>query len=238
MVIDSIGVLDSGVGGLSLLNVLNKSTSKKHFIYFGDSENNPYGSKSKRRLLEISFNNVSALISAGAKSVVLGCNTLSLSILPKLQEIFTIPIFGVFPPVESALMRKGKTLLLATPLTADYYDSYKNLTTLGLKNLASDIENNVLNPSIIDLNKHVSKGFCGFDNLILGCTHYSLIKNKICNHLKPLAVLDGAWNTVTVMSKKLKFAKTPVKHYGNSISFIGKSSKFMEKVWLSLNNNS
>ena len=96
-----IGLLDSGLGGISLLLKLYKSLSNTTFVYLGDGKNNPYGNKTNSELLEISFDNISLLKGYGVKKIFIACNTLSCMHLENLKSIFSeIDFFGVFPPIE------------------------------------------------------------------------------------------------------------------------------------------
>ncbi len=226
-----IGVLDSGVGGLSVLKAFNEAFDDVDFIYFGDSENAPYGNKSKKELSSLTVNNIYKLILNGANCIVLGCNTLSLTVLNELKNVFDLPIFGVFPPVESLLVNGDSVLLLSTVRTSECYFNHKNLKKLALKDLALDIELNALDLEKLNLYYHFKNEKANEKSVILGCTHYSLAKNIICDHLKPRKFVDGIDNTVDYVNKILKIAKSPVKQKRNSIKFIGKNAEFNEMIW-------
>ena len=154
-----------------------------------------------------------------------------------MQKYFSIPILGVFPPVETSVLRGEKAVLLATSLTSTFYNGMKNLKVYPLPFLASDIEKSIFNLNQIDLHKHLYNIEGGFDRLILGCTHYNLIKSQICDHLKPPKVCDGVCNMVNRLLKILPLQKSLVKHKENSILFIGKNKKFNEKVWFKVVKN-
>lgn len=234
MKIRSIGVLDSGVGGLSVLKRLRRAFPYVRFVYYGDNSNAPYGNKNRRELLSLAVNNINALISRGVEAVVLACNTLSLTVLSDLKRIFDVPIYAVFPPTEKLLLDGGSTLLLSTARTAERYKSCKNLTVVGLPNLAGDIERNIFRLDDINIGEHLNNIKGAFDNVILGCTHYFFVKDRICDHLKPRRVFDSAENTVKFVSEIGCFNKTSVKHWRNQIEFIGKNAEFNKKVWFSV----
>ena len=190
----NIAVLDSGIGGLSVLKVLDDNLSNKRFYYFGDNINAPYGNKTIRELKKITLNNLSLLSSYDIDVIVLGCNTLSVNLLHEIEYYSNIKTFGVFPPVEYAKMRRENTLLLSTVATAKNYKKENAFYPLGLENLAKDIEENVFNLNLVDLNYHFSSILNEkkrFETVILGCTHYEFIKNKIFNHLKPQNMISG-----------------------------------------------
>ena len=135
-----IAVMDSGIGGISVLNELIEALPNERFLYFSDSINVPYGNKSKRELLSLTLNNIEYVKSFGVKAIVLACNTLSMSVLSDVRRCVNLPIFGVFPPVEKCLVNGEKSVLFATKLTARYFCDVKGLCVVGLSNLAHEIE--------------------------------------------------------------------------------------------------
>jgi glutamate racemase len=110
MIKEYIGVIDSGVGGLSVLKELVISMPNENYVYFGDNENAPYGEKSDRRLLELLFNDICMFNDFNLKALVVGCNTLSVSVLEYLRKCFNFEIFGVYPPTLIPLIKGCKTL--------------------------------------------------------------------------------------------------------------------------------
>lgn len=231
MKICSIGVLDSGVGGLSVLKSLRRAFPYVRFVYYGDNSNAPYGNKNRRELLSLAVNNINVLISRGVEAVVLACNTLSLTVISDLKHIFDIPIYAVFPPTEKLLIDGGRNLLLSTVRSAEHYKSCENLTVVGLSNLAGDIERNIFCLEEINIGKHLNNINGVFDNVILGCTHYFFVKDRICDHLKPRRLFDSAESTAKKLSEIGCFNKTSVYHWRNPIEFIGKNAEFNKKVW-------
>lgn len=229
-----IGVLDSGVGGLSVLKKLVKSFPKERFVYFGDNLNAPYGEKSVSELLHLAVQNALFLQNYNIKALVLACNTLSLTVLEKVKDFLNIPVFGVFPPVEREILSKRKTLLLATPRTCSFYKENEYLTVYPLKDLAREIESNLYNVNSINV-KSVLPFYSGqFDSVILGCTHYEFVKNKIYNHLKPLLITDGTDFTIKklidngFLSDNCKIARK------NQVKFVGENKFTNEKFWFNV----
>ncbi len=234
MIKANIAVLDSGIGGLSVLSVLNKKLSGKRFFYFGDNLNAPYGNKSLNELRRISTNNLSFLSNFNIDVIVLGCNTLSVNLLHEIEYFSGIKTFGVFPPVEYARITGKKTLLLSTVSTAGNYQTSEKLFPLGLERLARDIEKNVYDLSKIDLRLHINpvlKEKTDYDTVILGCTHYEFLKNKIFNHLKPQKILSGVNFTADLVAKYFQDDKSLVKIKQNEISFIGKNADYNSEIY-------
>ena len=103
---------------------------------------------------------------------------------------------------------------------------------MGLKNLAFDIENNIYHKENIDIKKHlVNLKKQKFDCVVLGCTHYSFVKNKIIDHLKTNNVYGGEKFTAEKLSRDLIKEKNSYKNRGNSVLFLGENSIMNKKVW-------
>ena len=114
-----IGVFDSGIGGLSVLEELEKVLPNEDFYYYGDSINNPYGEKSDQELLEITSHIVDVLKENGAKIIVIACNTATTRVMKKLREKYPKMIFvGTVPAIKVASDHDSKnTLVMATEAT-------------------------------------------------------------------------------------------------------------------------
>ena len=235
-----IAVIDSGIGGISVLKSLIKEFPDEQFLYYGDNDNSPYGEKSTRELLSITIKNIDYLMRYKLKALVLGCNTLSTNLLSEIKEYSSVPTFGIFPPVESCILSGNKTLLLATSKTVERYKELKGITVVGLKNLAKDIENHVTNLSLIDPIKHIYndaneknliKPFA-FNTIILGCTHYVFVKNKISDHFRPQKIISGDYFLIKNLKKFLSSRKSSVKNKGFKVLFVGKNAKNNQKFYV------
>ena len=221
-----IAVIDSGVGGVSVLNELIKLMPGENFLYFGDNENAPYGNRSERELLYLVFNIVKYLETYKIKAMVIGCNTLSTTVFQKIKEFCKVPIFGVFPPVEKVILENDNVLLLATCRTAENFKDTKGVRAVGLSDLALDIERNVNDLSKIDFNRHFFNIEGHYDAIILGCTHYNFIKNEIYDYFCPLKIYCGETFTANSVLNYLKKTKSLVINKRFSVLFTG---KFAEK---------
>ena len=226
-----VAVLDSGIGGLSVLDKLIKTFPTENFLFLGDNLNAPYGSKSKSELLALTINNLSLILNFNPKAIFIACNTLSLKLFQEIKIMSPVPVFFIFPPVETCLLKGYKTLLLATPITCSFYKESKLLKIFPQKDLAKDIEDNLFNLNNVNISHLFSLENQGFDVVILGCTHYNFIKNQISNHLKPLFTTDGTEYTINQALKSGVFSKSIEKSLRNNILFIGDSAKTNEKFW-------
>lgn len=237
-----IAVLDSGIGGISVLNEMIKIMPNEKYLYFGDNKNAPYGNRTEKSLKDITFKNIDAIKQYNIKALVVGCNTLSTTILPQISEYASVATFGVFPPVESSIVNGERTLLLCTNKTAEKYKNIKEVTVVGLERLANDIEQNLSNLDAVDFITNIeqySRVFCGnlssdkccYDTIILGCTHYVFIKNKIFNHFRPRKMICGEIFTAKVVYEFLKNTKSLEKYKRFSIDFLGESAKINEEFY-------
>lgn len=190
-----IGVFDSGLGGLTVVKELLKNLPNYKIIYFGDTARTPYGTKSAETVTRYAIKNTEFLLEKGAKIIVVACHTVSSTAIPVLKNKFPeVPFFEVVTPsMKKALkITKNKKIgLIGTRTTVEsgIYDKlfkeidpevklYSNPSPL----LVPLIEEGWLNKP--ETRKIVKKYLIplkmkGIDTLILGCTHYPLIKKLI-----------------------------------------------------------
>lgn len=188
-----IGVFDSGVGGLSLLIELQRLLPNEDFIYYGDRANAPYGAKTHEEILEISKEIFDILISRGCKAIVVACNTATAVAIEPLREAYpNLPVIGIEPAVKPA-KEAGcrRVLVLATPVTVSESrfaallcaNSGNGCEFVGVpcRDLAYMIETNAASCEIEEYLRSIFAPYQndGFDGIVLGCTHYPLVKDEI-----------------------------------------------------------
>ncbi len=198
--IKSILVIDSGIGGLSILAKALTQT-KTNYIYFADNKHSPYGEKSNLFLQ----NRLSGIISQVSRKynismVVLACNTATTSSIEFLRKSYPkSAIVGTEPAYKVAIEQNfKKPAIIATPRTIENISTKvnNNFKLLPNKNLASIVENNFDKPSPIHtfyLLKEIlkiKKSVKSCDCLVLGCTHYSFIKEKLSKFIN-IPIIDG-----------------------------------------------
>ena len=209
----NIVVVDSGLGGLNILNECKKILPDINFIYVADSQNSPYGNKSKRKLLKIADLLVKNIINLyNPKIIVLACNTLTTVAIKHLREKYKdIYFIGTEPAIKPALKKykKNEILLFATKNTNKYY---KNIKKIQIKNLPKIIDDNIDNLDIINpiLYKYFSKKkYKNIKAVVLGCTHYLYLKNNLKLILgENIELFDnslGVANRVKFIYEKSKF---------------------------------
>lgn len=224
-----VAIMDSGIGGFSVLIEAVKSLKGERFLYFGDNKNAPYGNKTKGELYALMQKNLASVLRYDVKAVVVACNTLSLSVLPLIAPTCRTPLFGVFPPVPAVSKPKNrkKTFLFATPVTCSYFKNQRGIDVFPLDYLAADIEKNKMNLSAVNLKTHVGEMATGGfpDTLILGCTHYFFVKKQFIDHFCPRKVLSGEELTVKRLSDYI--AANGLKRKGKdfTVDFAGENSE-------------
>ncbi len=200
-----IGFFDSGVGGLSILKEVRKMLPLENTIFLADQKNFPYGQKTEQQLNSITKKISNYLMSYNIKILVMACNTATCYSLNYLRSIFTIPIIGVVPAIKPAARRskKDKIAILATPATSDsfYLDNLiKEFApnTEVLKISCSGLEEAIEeadHKKVTDLIKNSAKkvGNFGADVVVLGCTHYPIVKDKFKELIGPgITLVDSA----------------------------------------------
>ena len=233
-----IGIIDSGIGGVTIFREILKSIPKGHFIYYSDSINNPYGDKSKKEILDILDNVVTKLIDMGCTIIVIACNTASSIGVSYLREKYRKILFIATEPAYKMVHDynpQGKTLVMATRGTIEsekfleLYHKYDNHNTILLSciGLAELIENNK------DVSKYLNEllgKYKDIDNVVLGCTHYPLIKSEIKKVLGDITFYDGAKGVTKELLRVLKIHNINYEYKELEIKFIDSSqNEFKEK---------
>lgn len=239
-----IGVIDSGVGGLSIFKEIVKILPNESFIYIGDSKNCPYGNKSSSEIYSLSKRLVEFLLKKKAKIIVIACNTITVSCLEKLRKDFPqIPIIGTVPVIKTAskLTKNGRIGVLSTKKTANskYQKDLIKKFGRGLKviNLGTDklvpiVEN--APASKLDINKILTKELKPFqdfkiDTLVLGCSHFPFLAKEIRKILgKNVQVLDSS-GAIARQTKRVLISENLISEYNNPVNTFyttGKLEKF------------
>ena len=188
-----IGIFDSGIGGLTILKEIRKILPRENIIYYGDFKNTPYGTKTTSEIQKLSEDIVKFMIQNHCKVIIIACSLMTAASLEYLKNKYPIPIIGVVEGgVKAALLesKKKKIAYIANPFTVKteiYEKTYKKYSKDGFlygipcKKLCALIESGWKNhPQRLEiLKKYLDKIPKDTDTLILGGTHYPLIKEDI-----------------------------------------------------------
>ena len=215
-----IGVFDSGVGGLTVVKQVMKLLPHEKIIYFGDTARLPYGSKSKEAVTRFSKQIVRFLLTRDVKAVVAACNTVSSNSLDELRKDFDVPIFGVVMAGArdavsstknnrvgiigtSATVRSGAYERLILSLNPDI-SVYQKACPLFVPLVEEGFTDNEIVRLIV---KEYMSGFLstGIDSIVLGCTHYPLLKKCIGETAgSDILILDPAASAVSEVKEYLE----------------------------------
>ncbi len=215
-----IAVLDSGVGGISVLRELMRLMPNENYLYYGDSANAPYGEKTSEAVLAITRRNLLYLKKVGIKALVIACNTATSAAVRTLRfENPDLPIIGTEPAIKPAavLLENPRVLVMATPLTlrekkfcdlVDRFSDKEEIIPLPCPGLVELIEKGDLESEEIE--NYLTELFAPYkkekiDAVVLGCTHYPHIKTAIAKHLqKGTLILDGGEGTARHTQNRLE----------------------------------
>ena len=215
-----IGVLDSGLGGLTSVQELHRQLPEEKVIYYGDTARTPYGSKSPETIVKFATQIVDYLVARNTKMIIIACNTITALALDSLRERYpTIPIIGVIGPTVRKVVSDGckNVGVIATKATigSDVYGK-------ELRKLDPDIEvHNAACPAIVPLVedgltdteimeltvRHYMDDFVrdgGFKDLILGCTHYPLLTKHFKKLYPDLRLYSSSAEVVREAAEILK----------------------------------
>ncbi len=214
-----IGVFDSGVGGISVLREMVALMPNENFIYFGDSLNAPYGTKSVKEVQDLAVKNAEMLLEMGAKAIVIACNTATSVGAEILRRKYPdIPIVGVEPALKPAILYKenGKVLVMATDITIreqkfkellNKYSEKGTIYLLPCPGLMEWVEKGILEGKEVE--KFVKKLLAPYknkvDSVVLGCTHYPFLKDVIKGTIgEGVRLFDGGEGTAKELLRRLK----------------------------------
>ena len=203
-----IGIFDSGLGGLTVASQIEKVLPRERIVYFGDTARVPYGTKSKETVTRFSVENVEFLMRHDVKLVVVACNTASSLSLAFLKRCFRVPILGVIEPGAKyavATTRNRRIGVIGTNATIASGAYEKAVKRISPKTKVSSRSCPLFVPLVEegwidnDVSRDVARIYLkplrdkGIDTLILGCTHYPLLKDVLAKVMgRGVLLVDSA----------------------------------------------
>jgi glutamate racemase len=186
---NSIGLFDSGLGGLTVLSEIKSILPNENYIYFGDTARVPYGSKSKETIIEYSRQIISFLISKGVKLIVIACGTASSLAFDTVKDEFDVPIINVITPTAKSI-KSSRIGVIATSATIKSnawkkeilkYNSTAHVTSKACPLFVPIVEEGLVNTQVASdaINLYLKSYKNNVDSLVLGCTHYPILIDKI-----------------------------------------------------------
>ena len=201
-----IGIFDSGIGGLTVMQELINVLPGESFIYFGDTARLPYGNKSPEAIIRCSVENAMFLMEHQIKLLIVACNTASAYAMEQLRELCGVPVIGVIEPGAQRAVevsKNGKIAVLGTKATIKS-DAYRR--EILSRNPQAQVVS-VACPLFVPLveeqfTKHpaarlIVRDYLSalkgqVDTLLLGCTHYPLLRDVIAEEIGDVAIVDSA----------------------------------------------
>ncbi len=210
---------DSGIGGIALLNKTREKAKKENYLYFADNGNMPYGSKNQNEITSHVIKNLESVVKTTTKCVVIACNTITTKSIAEIRKIFPeTKIFGIEPEIKSALKPRIKNaLLIATPKTCetakeklDFLDTENKITIHSAPFLAKIIEEKIGDKeSIYREIKKIKRMYPQkFQAIILGCTHYALVRDVFSYaFFEETKIFDGINGTASNIARTIQKEK-------------------------------
>ncbi|GKQ42093.1 glutamate racemase [Companilactobacillus sp. RD055328] len=202
----AIGVLDSGIGGLTVLKQTLSQMPNEKFVFIGDQENMPYGPRTKEDVTNLTRKLVQFLISKNVKAIVFACNTATAEAMEEIQREVQIPLLGVIKPGSSAAVANTKKRLgiIATEGTIKSQSYKQEIWKLNSDMVIYDkatptlvpmIESGIIDESIISRELQYFKDK-NIESIVLGCTHYPIIREEISGFFDDkVKIIDPSYNT-------------------------------------------
>ena len=215
-----IGIFDSGIGGLTVVRQIHRVLPREDLVYLGDTARVPYGTKSPGTVVRFACEDTQFLIQQNVKAVVVACNTVSAWALPTLERKFSVPIFGVIVPGAQAALKRTRNHRLgiigtAATVRSQAYsrailtrDDTARVFARACPLLVPLVEEGWTNQKVTEtiLRAYLSPLMRRrIDTLVLGCTHYPLLKKAIRAVAGPhVALVDSAESCAQFLTERLQ----------------------------------
>ncbi|MBN2363187.1 glutamate racemase [candidate division WOR-3 bacterium] len=260
-----IGIFDSGVGGLTVVKAVRKALKAENIIYFGDTARVPYGTKSREAIMRFAQEDVGFLLSKDVKVIIAACNTVSAIALDKISGSYSVPIIGVLEPGAKAACRKtsnsrvgviGTSATISSGAYTEHIrknDSAVKVFTQACPLFVPIVEEGWENTelALIAARQYLSPLSANdIDTLVLGCTHYPLLKNTIKEAVGPhVSLVDSADEVSSLLKATLEsneilseqksegwekffLSDIPPNFIGLAERFLGEQIKHVERAYL------
>jgi glutamate racemase len=231
----TIGVFDSGFGGLTVLKALLEFIPGAEYMYFGDTARLPYGSKSVETVARYAVEAAHFLEERGAQLLVIACNTATALALDRITSAAHVPVIGVVEPgavAAAAVSANKKVVVIGTEATVSSHAYRKALEARGIEArekacplLVPLVEEGWVEHPVTEqvariyLDEAFADGFADADALVLGCTHYPLLK-PLLRRVAPthVTIVDSAESTARAVAGRLNGLLAPNEHEERRVS--------------------
>ncbi len=244
MIKQPIGIFDSGVGGLTVFKEIRKAFPSEDIVYFGDTARVPYGPKSQNTIIDYSIQNARFLMQQNVKIIIVACNTASSVALEALQNQFAIPTIGVILPGAQAAIKQTRNSKIGIIGTDGTVKSNSYLKAIKGINAKIEVHSQAC-PLFVALaeegweNHQVSQTIAEeylknllkeeIDTLILGCTHFPILKKTIQRVVgKEINLIDSA--TAVVRQLQSFISNSDRKQTGKDYFFVSDNEEKFRKI--------
>ncbi|MBQ7677299.1 MAG: glutamate racemase [Lachnospiraceae bacterium] len=213
-----IAVFDSGVGGISVLKEMVRLMPYEDFVYFGDSANAPYGTKSTLAVRRLTTGHIEHMMDRGAKAACIACNTATSAAVRSLRDKYPdFPLVGIEPALKPAAdcVPGGRILVMATPMTIREekfhnllarYEDMAVIIPLACPGLMEFVEDGKADtPEAAEFLHGLLREYEGnVDAVVLGCTHYPFVRRQIAEVLgADVQIFDGSAGTARELRRRI-----------------------------------
>ncbi|MBA3957369.1 MAG: glutamate racemase [Parachlamydiaceae bacterium] len=223
----SIGIFDSGVGGLTVMQQILHALPQENVVYFGDTARVPYGGKSRETVLRYSIENSIFLMEQDIKLLVIACNTASAYAGDKLKQVFNIPVVDVIAPAIQEVLKttkNGRIAILGTrgTIQSGVYQKgiqealpHAQITGIACPLLVNLVEEHLISHAATRM---IVRDYLaplrnkGIDTVVLGCTHYPLLRPMIEEELGNISIVDPALTCAQTVADLLHASKLSHAH--------------------------
>lgn len=247
---NSIGVMDSGVGGLTVLKQMLDICPNEHYIYFGDTKNLPYGEKTKQELIIAAKKVFDFYAEKKVKAVIMACNTTSATVYDELKDNYDFTIYPIIQIVSKCLAMDKKLKKIAVMATKATVDSHKYAIELKKNNAEIDVYEQacplwvpVVERKLTNYDeKEIISGYLNEvlkfspQKVILGCTHYPYLLNKISKYADESLFINPAKIFANYIKEDLNAKKLLCESQEGCVEYFASSNpeKFKENAKLFL----
>ncbi len=233
-----IGVFDSGIGGLTVVRALMKRLPHENIVYFGDTARVPYGSKSPQTVREYTAQDTAFLVGKNVKMIVIACNTVSSVAIDVVQKHARVPVVGVIVPGAKAASRATRNNRIGVIGTLGTVKSNAYPNAIRLENSKAEVTSQAC-PLFVPLAEEgwidhpateiIAKEYlfplkiAKIDTLVLGCTHYPLLRDPIAKVFeKNVELIDSGEATALEVERMLdeEGLRNPSAHHANLQFFV------------------
>lgn len=228
-----VGIMDSGLGGISVLGEMLRVLPNENFVYYGDTSHIPYGDKPPEKVFAYTHQAVDQLIEQGCKAVVIACNTATSVAAARLRQELTLPVIGMEPALKPAAMMpgQGRILVMAThvTLTQPKFQSLmqrygQDAIPLPCPGLMECVEAGQMSGPRVD--RLLDTLLAPYQDtpikaVVLGCTHYPFLRGAIAAHLPPgTPLIDGSLGTARQLKRRLQEENLASDGPGGQVTFL------------------